>query len=186
MTAERLKQWEYGNNPISHEWIPAICEVLDCDIGYLFGEYDERKRELSDVSKTTGLSENAVRQLYLLYHHPQCKTPETGGLGVAAKGYSIGHVDILSEIIESKGMMDFFNSIGFYLIFGGVLPKDAYTSNEEELTLAEHERFYKWANGRGLEIQPRKDICEMHLQKACDELKSILRDILERAIESNG
>ena len=21
MTTERLKQWEYGNNPISHEWI---------------------------------------------------------------------------------------------------------------------------------------------------------------------
>ena len=39
MTAERLKQWEYGNNPISLEWIPAICDVLRCDVGYLFGDY---------------------------------------------------------------------------------------------------------------------------------------------------
>ena len=60
MTAERLKQWEYGNNPISHEWIPAICDVLDCDVGYLFGEYKEKKREISDVCRTTGLNDDAV------------------------------------------------------------------------------------------------------------------------------
>lgn len=63
MTAERLKQWEYGNNPISLEWIPAICDVLDCDVGYLFGEYEEKKREFSDICAVTGLSEKAVWNL---------------------------------------------------------------------------------------------------------------------------
>lgn len=63
MTVERLKQWEYGNNPIGHEWIPAICEVLNCDVGYLFGEYEERRRELSDVHKITGLSESSIKIL---------------------------------------------------------------------------------------------------------------------------
>lgn len=63
MTTERLKQWEYGNNPISHEWIPAICEVLNCDVGYLFGEYEEMRRELSDAHKTTGLSEESIKIL---------------------------------------------------------------------------------------------------------------------------
>lgn len=179
---ETYKKWETAENSIQIEWIPAICDVLGCDIGYLFGEYAEKKREFSDVCETTGLSEKAVKQLYLLYHHPHCES----GLGVMAKGYTIGHVDILSKILESKGMLEFFNSLGFYLIYGGVLPKDAYTSNEEDLTCEEHERFYKWANDHGLEIQPRKDICEMYLQKACDVLKNIFRDILERVKKDNG
>lgn len=60
MTVERLKQWEYGNNPIGHEWIPAICEVLACDVGYLFGDYPEKTREISDICSITGLSAAAV------------------------------------------------------------------------------------------------------------------------------
>ena len=35
LSINRLKQWEYGNNPVSLEWIPAICNVLECDVGYL-------------------------------------------------------------------------------------------------------------------------------------------------------
>ena len=66
MTAERLKQWEYGNNPISHEWIPAICEVLDCDVGYLFGEYKERHRISADIAAETGLTESAIQKIHNL------------------------------------------------------------------------------------------------------------------------
>ena len=61
MNEERLKQWEYGNNPVELEWIPAICDVLSVDVGYLFGEYEESTRQMSDVVETTGLSENTVR-----------------------------------------------------------------------------------------------------------------------------
>lgn len=65
MTVERLKQWEYGNNPIGLEWIPAICDVLDCDVGFLFGEYSEKKRQFADAHKTTGLSEESIEFLSL-------------------------------------------------------------------------------------------------------------------------
>ena len=30
---DRLKQWEYGNNPVSIEWFPALCDVLGVDYG---------------------------------------------------------------------------------------------------------------------------------------------------------
>ena len=63
MTAERLKQWEYGNNPISLEWIPAICDVLRCDVGYLFGDYPEKTREISDICSITGLSPAAAKAI---------------------------------------------------------------------------------------------------------------------------
>lgn len=57
---DRLKQWEYGNNPVDLEFIPAICKVLECDVGYLFAEYPEKNRISSDLCSVTGLSERAV------------------------------------------------------------------------------------------------------------------------------
>lgn len=65
----RLKQWEYGNNPVSIEWIPAICDVLGCDVGYLFGEYQEYRRVTSDIAKETGLREKAVENVIKLYRN---------------------------------------------------------------------------------------------------------------------
>ena len=61
--ADRLKQWEYGNNPVDLEYIPAICKVLECDAGYLFAEYQEKFHIFSDLCSVTGLSEQAVYAL---------------------------------------------------------------------------------------------------------------------------
>ena len=66
LTIDRLKQWELGNNPVDLEWLPAICEVLDVDYGYLFGEYQEKNRIVSDVVRETGLTEGAVTVLIRL------------------------------------------------------------------------------------------------------------------------
>lgn len=71
VSVDRLKQWEYGNNPIELEWIPAICEVLGCDVGYLFGEYEELTKEAADVCKETGLSSCAVEVLQSLKRRAQ-------------------------------------------------------------------------------------------------------------------
>lgn len=62
LSLETLKKWEYGENPINIEWLPIICEVLSCDIGYLFGEYEEKQRETSDACKVTGLSESVIER----------------------------------------------------------------------------------------------------------------------------
>ena len=64
--ADRLKQWEYGNNPVDIEYIPAICKVLECDTGYLFAEYPEKNRVSSDLCSVTGLSEKAIKKLLTL------------------------------------------------------------------------------------------------------------------------
>lgn len=63
LSIETLKKWEYGENPINIEWLPVICDVLGCDIGYLFGEYKQKRREVSDVCAVTGLSPGAVNAI---------------------------------------------------------------------------------------------------------------------------
>lgn len=178
ISLETLKQWEYGNNPVNLEWLPVICNVLSCDVGYLFGEYEEKQREISDVCAFTGLSEKAAKLLYQLHHNPQGSSHQE--LGVQAKGYIVPNVSVLNRLIEADGYLEFINEISFYLIYGGVLPDDAYTSDEEELSLQEYERFFKWANGNGREIVLRKEVCEMHLQRASDELKNIFREVLKK------
>lgn len=63
LKSDTLKQWELGRNPVHLDWLPALCEVLDCDSGFLFGEYPQRHRITADVCETTGLSETAVGNL---------------------------------------------------------------------------------------------------------------------------
>lgn len=72
MTLERLKQWEYGINPIAIDWIPALCDELSFDVGYLFGEYKEHYRVSSDIAKETGLDEAAISSIkYIREFHPE-------------------------------------------------------------------------------------------------------------------
>ena len=58
-----LKQWEYGNNQINIEWLPYLCTVLQCDVGYIFGDYECRTRVITDIKAQTALSEDAILNL---------------------------------------------------------------------------------------------------------------------------
>lgn len=89
VSPDRLKQWEYGNNPIDLEWIPAICDVLSCDVGYLFGDYEELRRETSDAVKETGLTVDAVEQLRRIASSPQKYRLEIISYMIESNRYSI-------------------------------------------------------------------------------------------------
>lgn len=174
LMAQRLKQWEYGNNPVELEWIPAICDILKCDTGYLFGEYEALQHSIADVCQETGLSKEAVKRLQQLAKASNGTRP-----GAGTKGYTIEAIEILSHLIESALFFDMTNDIALYLIYGGVLPSKAYLKTEKELSKEEYERFYRWANGENLEIIARKDVKEMYLQKASDSLKRICEEMLK-------
>ena len=71
MNQDRIKQWEYGNNAIAIDWIPALCEVLSFDVGYLFSEYPERQRLHADIAQETGLQEDTISKL--LFEKNNCR-----------------------------------------------------------------------------------------------------------------
>lgn len=89
VTVDRLKRWEYSQNPVDLEWIPAICDVLSCDVGYLFGDYEEFCRETSDVVRETGLTVRAVEQLRRIASTPQKYRLEIISYMLESKQYSI-------------------------------------------------------------------------------------------------
>ena len=46
--------------------LTALCDIFDCDIGYLLCEYDEKTWGKHEVAKYTGLSEQAIDALHAL------------------------------------------------------------------------------------------------------------------------
>lgn len=60
---DRYKSWEYGKNAIPLNWIPTLCKHLLCDVGYLFGEYNELTRQKSDICTATGFNTSAAHTI---------------------------------------------------------------------------------------------------------------------------
>lgn len=72
ISAETFRKWESGQNTIDLLWIPAICEVGECDVAFLFGEYETRRKDAADICAETGLSKEAVQAL--LTALPVCRS----------------------------------------------------------------------------------------------------------------
>lgn len=61
----KLSAIENGSTEnITAGFLLAVCNILECDIGFLFGEYDEKTRELHNIAEYTGLTENAIKSLH--------------------------------------------------------------------------------------------------------------------------
>jgi transcriptional regulator with XRE-family HTH domain len=45
------------------DFLYTFAEMFDCDIGYLLGEYKEKKQETHQICSATGLSENALYKI---------------------------------------------------------------------------------------------------------------------------
>ena len=45
------------------DFLYTFAEMFDCDIGYLLGEYEEKKQEAHQICSATGLSENALYKI---------------------------------------------------------------------------------------------------------------------------
>lgn len=71
MNPDRLKSWEYGVNPVPLEWFPVLCNALNCDIGYLFGEYPEKTRISADIVSEFGLTKKSVSVLRTVRKYSQ-------------------------------------------------------------------------------------------------------------------
>lgn len=175
-TIQAVNQFRYGESRPSLENLCKIADFYNVSTDYLLGRTDEPSAtpDVQATCLTTGLSGEAVSALNL-YSNRESIT-------VTAKGCTRQSIDTVDKLISSKSFLRFINQLTFYLIYGAYLSEDISIQTEKRLTpeeYEEHQRFYKWANDRGLEIMLRDDVAEMHLQTACDELKAIFREILE-------
>lgn len=54
---------ENGKKKLTAEEFAKLCDILECDAGYLFGEYSTERRITADIQAQTGLSEEAILAL---------------------------------------------------------------------------------------------------------------------------
>lgn len=58
-----VSEWETNGRLPDLETIFALSRILECDCGYLLGDYEERTRDSADICKATGLSEETINRL---------------------------------------------------------------------------------------------------------------------------
>lgn len=55
-----LRKYENGEQLPDMDTMCRMCDVFDCDFGFLVGDYEEKRRTTSDICKLTGLTEKAA------------------------------------------------------------------------------------------------------------------------------
>lgn len=180
VTHNQVAHWEKHGTPEVDSLI-RLCNALDCDMDYLLGAIDTPRRATYDVVQETGISCKAADVLRSINKGMSYGNEHYGPVGVAKHGYTLETLSVLSELIESPRFLPLMNAISLYLIDGGASP--AIAKEADDLSPQEYDRFMQWANYRGLGVEKKADICEMHLQTAADELKNMFRDVLERELK---
>lgn len=130
LSLETLKKWEYGENPINIEWLPAICAVLGCDTGFLFGAYEEYTIDRQQIRDKTKLSKKAVDWL------------------LKNKSENPHLVQTLNELFEYDGIADaLFSSIFNFAMshYSNVIVSDTIRHTERRMDLAESKQILKFS-----------------------------------------
>lgn len=78
------------------DFLYTFSKMFDCDIGYLLGEYDEKKQEVHQLCLATGLSEKGINKLQEF----------------KAENRKTAYCDIISTIIENDNCEYFLAMIG--------------------------------------------------------------------------
>lgn len=110
ITEDVLKMWELGTNSINIEWIPAICVILNCDVGYLFGAYAQKTKESSDVQHETGLSDEAIQKLQMLSSGVHLR--EQNIWGELASEYLDFYSFLISDAEMAGVLLSYFGTMG--------------------------------------------------------------------------
>lgn len=58
-----VSKWETGETEIPITRLSEICNLLDCDLDYLFGKIEVSKNQTNNIMLETGLSEEAAKVL---------------------------------------------------------------------------------------------------------------------------
>lgn len=63
---QTIAKWEHGDITISFNQMIKLCNIFDCDIGYMLCEYDTKHHVAANIQEQTGLSESAINVLQKL------------------------------------------------------------------------------------------------------------------------
>ena len=62
---QTIGEWEKGKLRPHLDYMLRMCEIFECELGYLLCEFDCKTRTATDITEATGLSEDAVKKLII-------------------------------------------------------------------------------------------------------------------------
>ena len=131
-------KWETGEASIPIKKLAVICDVLDCDLDYLFGKIDTPKNEISDIMKQTGLSEKAANYI--------SKEKRKEVLSAVLEDMNFGKfISIIAECSDMENNHTFANAIAASVVKRGGLRFAGDDSPMRRLEAAE-ERMLQMIN----------------------------------------
>lgn len=157
-----ISGWERGEQLPPLPKLIALSEIFQCDISYLLCDYDKKKKNISDVSKLTGLSIPSVESVYEIK-----KAGGTMGL------------EILSLLIMSPSFWNAIANLNYarYAIDNYDKPmSDCLQTALEELKMVNgHERH------PGATVLSPKQMCDLNLYQAAQEFSKCAEQIVNRS-----
>ena len=175
---ETVTQWENGTRDLKTEYTVKLADFFGVTCDELLRGV---KAENLSVAQKTGLSDKAIETLSR-WQGSDNKLPALAYI----KNQYIGFTECLSFLIESNEVYEFFNNIIFYLIYSDITAKKGPKKIQPDLTADEHKRFYAWADERGLDIIEQTKVRDMYMQNACDSLKTICKEMVEKWLTSKN
>lgn len=143
-----VSAWETGNQLPPIKRLIALSEIFKCDIAYLLCDYDEKNKNVSDISNITGLAEDSI---YFLIALNEAKTLESENCKKALKS-------LLSESRYDE-CFKFWERIGVFLFnsdapFNGPVGGTYRQFNAEDvlsILLSENEQLLRKIRREGVQ-----------------------------------
>lgn len=171
VTRQTVSKWEKGKATPTVQDLLKLCDIFECDYGYLVGDFDTRKHLSADIQNETGLSEKAIEVLQEINR----EFPD--------------NLKILSNMIESLAFPDLLDSLRHYAMIGYAartsIPKHVFDYIHEEqaraMALIEQQkdsisdieiRFLALKSNLGLD-----DIAALYLNECRDNISYIAKEI---------
>lgn len=154
---QTFSDWERGKNLPQLSDMLSMCNMFECELGYLLCEHEEKTREATDVCRATGLSEDAFIQLQMI------------------RDNAPNLMKVLNLILEDKHFTELLATMDRCLDYG---TDDTSVSQALDATAT---YLKDEARKRKLNILTNQEMKIMY----CDETLQKMRQLIERIIEKS-
>ena len=154
---QTFSDWERGKKLPQLSDMLSMCNMFECELGYLLCEHEEKTREATDVCRATGLSEDAFIQLQMI------------------RDNAPNLMKVLNLILEDKRFTELLATMDRCLDYG---TDDTSVSQALDATAT---YLKDEARKRKLNILTNQEMKIMY----CDETLQKMQQLIERIIEKS-
>ncbi len=170
VSRQTLSKWEKGDektHPLLDDLF-KMCNLFNCELGYLLCEYDCKTRAATDIQAITGLSEAAILQLNAWHESEESPHPITADIKI---------LDVISRLIEAGGEGHMH---GFYVgILKAMKCKNVYDGRTSESRTKDMSQALQLLGKHGYAlIEDAKMQREYYMYEATRHFNQVISDVI--------